>query len=586
MTVLRAYQAEGDRMINEAWANPETQSVMYRLACGMGKTPVIGKVCNDHDGHGIVTAHRGVLVTQISQQLAREGIKHRIIGSDAVARQARNNHIEELGRMFVDPHSTWNVASVDTLYQMNPLDDLFRRTTKFIGDEAHHFLRANKWGKAWHMCRNPKLQTLLVTATPDRADGMGLGSDSDGIADLLIEGPDMAWGIANGYLTDYRAWCPTPTDLDLSGVDISSATGDYNEAQLRKAMAKSTAIVGDIVSTYLKHAKGMLGVTFAVDVSEATKIAAAFNAAGVPAVVLSAKTPEAERNRHLKDYAARKILQLVNVDLFGEGFDLPAIECLSMGRPTASWPLFEQQANRATRLMISRFLMNAWDTFTVAKRLQHIAESPKPFALIFDHVGNMLRHGLPEKPHVFSLNRRAKRSGPGDAIPTIACDQCEAPYEIIEPRCPWCGASKPLPDEKARSMPNLVGGDIFELTPEQRLKMLGDANAVMSSFVPVPQNIPAHAQMRLRNVAAEKRTAQRLLRHYVGWWAGLYPGETHKMITQRFYYEFRRIDMLSAFALNKADAETLIEKIKQKLDGIVINDLDSIHQQPQVSTTA
>ena len=585
MTVLRAYQAEGDRMINEAWANPETQSVMYRLACGMGKTPVIGKVCNDHDGHGIVTAHRGVLVTQISQQLAREGIKHRIIGSDATARQARNNHIEELGRMFVDPHSSWSVASVDTLYMMNPLDDLFRRCTKFIGDEAHHFLKANKWGKAWHMCRNPKLQTLLLTATPGRADGMGLGTTTDGIADTLIDGPDMAWGIANAYLTDYRIWCPTAKDLDLDGIDLNKE-GDFNQRQLAKAMAKSTAIVGDVVSTYLKHAKGMLGVTFAVDVSEATKIADAFNAAGIPAVVLSAKTPEAERNRQLKDYAARKILQLVNVDLFGEGFDLPAIECLSMARPTASWPLFMQQFNRATRLMISRFLMNAWDTFSVAQRKQHIAESPKPFAMIFDHVGNVLRHGLPDTPRVLTLDRRAKRSGPSDAIPTIACDQCEAPYEIIEPRCPWCGAPKPLPDEKARSQPNLVGGDIFELTPEARLKLLGDANAVMSSFVPVPQNIPAHAQMRLRNVAAEKRTAQRLLRHYVGWWAGLYPGETHKMITQRFYYEFGRIDMLSAFALNKADAETLIEKIKQKLDGIVINDLDSIHQQPQASEIA
>lgn len=581
MTVLRGYQAEGIARTYAAWDEGHA-SVMYRLACGMGKTPVIGRICDDHDGHGIVTAHRSVLVTQISQQLAREGIKHQIIGSEATKRQARNNHIEEFGRIYVDPHSRWSVASVDTLVGMNPLDDLFRRCTRFLGDESHHFLKMNKWGKAWHMCRNPDLKTFLPTATPARADGMGLGIHHDGIADVLVEGPDQKWGIDNGYLTGYRIWCPKPTDLDLSGVDISATTGDYNEAQLRKAMAKSTAIVGDIVSTYCKHARGKLGVTFAVDVSEAEKIAAAFNLAGVPAAVISAKTPEAERNKLLKAFSKRELWQLVNVDLFGEGFDLPAIECVSMGRPTASWPLFVQQFNRALRLMISRMLMNAWDTFSVTQRLQHIAESPKPFAMIFDHVGNALRHGLPDKPRVFTLDRRAKRSGPSDAIPNIACPECEAPYEIIEPRCPYCGAPKPLPDDKARSQPNLVGGDIFELTLEQRLKMLGDAEAVMSSFVPVPPGMAPAVGMRLHNVAHEKRSAQRLLRHHVAWWAGKYRGEPESKVVQRFYFTFG-IDMLSAFALATSDANALTEKIKEKLAGIIINDLDSLHQTQRIA---
>lgn len=583
MTVLRAYQGEAIARTYGAW-DEDIRSVMYRLACGMGKTPIIGRVCDDHDGEGIVTAHRSVLVTQISQQLAREGVKHRIIGSEATKRQARNNHIEEFGRIFVDPHSRWNVASVDTLVGMNPLDDLFRRATRFVGDEAHHFLKMNKWGRAWHMCRNPQMKTLLLTATPARADGMGLGVTSDGIADLLIEGPDQKWGIENGYLTGYRIWCPKPTDLDLSGVEVSATTGDYNEAQLRKAMAKSTAIVGDIVSTYCKHARGKLGVTFAVDVSEAEKIAAAFNLAGVPAAVISAKTPEAERNKLLKAFSKRELWQLVNVDLFGEGFDLPAIECVSMGRPTASWPLFVQQFNRALRLMISRLLMNAWDTFTIGQRLQHIAESPKPFAMIFDHVGNALRHGLPDKPRVFTLDRRAKRSGPSDAIPNIACPECEAPYEIIEPRCPYCGAPKPLPDEKARSQPNLVGGDIFELTVEQRLKMLGDAIGVMSSFVAIPAGASNVVAMSKHKQANERKVAQRLLRHHVAWWAGKYPGEPESKIVQRFYYTFN-IDMLSAFGLGATDATALTEKIKEKLAGIVINDLDSLHQ-PQRSEHA
>lgn len=575
MTILRAYQQEGIDRTNAAWDEGH-KAVMYRLACGMGKTPIIGRVCEEHDGWGVVTAHRGVLVTQISQQLAREGIRHRIIGSEATKRQARNNHLEEFGKQFVDPHSAWHVASVDTLYKMNPLEEIFRKSTRFIGDEAHHFLAMNKWGKAYNLFRHPDLKALLPTATPARADGMGLGRHADGIADVMVEGPDMRYGIDNGYLTDYRIWCPTAKDLDLSGIDLNKE-GDFNQAQLAKAMAKSTAIVGDIVNTYVKHAMGKLGVTFAVDVSEANKICAEFNRQGVPAAVLSAKTPEAERNRQLKDFANRKLWQLVNVDLFGEGFDLPAIECVSMGRPTASWPLFMQQFNRALRLMISRFLMNAWDTYPPFQRKQLIAESPKPYAMIFDHVGNTLRHGLPDKPRLFSLDRRAKRSGPSDAIPMISCPECENPYEIIEDRCPYCGAAKPVPDQSMRGAPNLVGGDIFELSSEMRAKMLGDAAKAVSSWVPIPPGALPVVVAGINNKHRAKVRAQKLLRHYVGWWAGLYPGDSDAKIVRRFYHTFN-IDMLGAFALGTQDAEELLERIKSKLAGIVINDLESADQ--------
>jgi superfamily II DNA or RNA helicase len=578
MTILRGYQDKGVRDTYEAWDNGKL-SVMYRLACGMGKTPVIGRICDDHDGWGVVTAHRAVLVTQISQQLAREGIRHRIIGSEATKKQARDNHLQEFGKHFVDPHAGWHAASVDTLYMMNPDEEIFRRSTRFIGDESHHFLRMNKWGKAWNLFKHPDLRTFLPTATPARADGMGLGSHADGIADVLIEGPDQKWGIDNGYLTGYRIWCPTAKDLDLNGIDLNKE-GDFNQNQLAKAMAKSTAIVGDVVSTYIKHAMGKLGVTFAVNVEEANKIAAEFNRRGVPAAVLDSKTSETERNRQLKAFEQRKLWQLVNVDLFGEGFDLPAIECVSMARPTASWPLFVQQFNRALRLMISRILMNAWDTYPPHQRKQFIAESPKPFAMIFDHVGNTLRHGLPDKPRVFSLDRRAKRSGPSDAIPTIACDVCENPYEIIEDRCPYCGAPKPVPDPSARSGPNLVGGDIFELTPDVIAKMLGDASSAASAWAPVPEGVQPYVAEGIRNRARTKAHTQKLLRHYVGWWCGLYPGDSTTKLVRRFYYEFN-IDMLSAFALKTADAETLLERVKLKLDGIVINDLDYIHQPQQ-----
>lgn len=157
----------------------------------------------------------------------------------------------------------------------------------------------------------------------------------------------------------------------------------------------------------------------------------------------------------------------------------------------------------------------------------------------------------------------------------ISCPECENPYEIIEDRCPYCGAPKPVPDPANRSAPNLVGGDIFELTPEVRAKMLGEAAKAANAWEAIPAGAtPMVVQSKINNGRARAQ-AQKLLRHHVGWWAGLYRGESEGKIIRRFFYEFN-IDMLGAFALGTQDANELTERVKSKLAGIVINDLESL----------
>lgn len=527
-------------------------------------TVVIGEICNEHNGYGLALAHRSVLVAQISQALAREGVKHSLIAAEATKRQIRMNHMEEFGRNWVDPNAKWACASVDTLIAMNAANDFFRKVTLAIADEGHHVLKKNKWGRAFGLFQNSRF--LMPTATPGRSDGMGLGSHADGYADILVRGPEMRWGIDNGYLTDYRVFCPKPTDLDLSGVDISKTTGEFNTEQLRKAMANSTSIVGDVVKHYVTHAMSKLGVTFAVDISEATKIAAGFNLAGVPAAVITADTPETERNRLLRDFRDRKIWQLVNVDLFGEGFDLPAIECVSMARPTASFGLFTQQWGRALRLMINPVLMAAWDTYTVTQRLQFIRESQKPKAIIFDHVGNVLRHlGPPDKPRPWSLDRRSKRSGPSDAIPMYVCESCEGPYEIVYKVCPHCGHERPAPEPSARSSANLVDGDLFELLPEVLKNMRGDVDKIDGpAYVPnALQSNPNAARAVVLNHHTRK-VAQFHLRKSIDWWAGIYPDDDDSINYKRFFHTFK-IDVLSAMALGAPDADKLRSQVNEKL---------------------
>ena len=571
MPVLRGFQRNVKSDNKTEWNNGSPITVVAS-ATGTGKTVMMASHCADHNDYGCAIAHRKELVGQIAMALAVEGVRHSIIAPKETIAYIRNKQLEELGKHYVDPMAKWSVASVDTLINRNPNEPFFKRVTQVHFDEGHHVTRMNKWGAAFSMFSNPNLHGALWTACPDRADGQGLGKCADGVADALVEAPPMRWMIDNGYLTDYEVYCPTPRDLDLSGLTVMES-GDFSMTEMQKAMAKSQTVVGDVVDTYCKRAWGKLGITFAVGIAEAEKIAAEFNRRGVPAAVLHGKSPAAERDAALKQFANRKIWQLVNVDLFDEGFDLPAIECVSFARPTASFNKYAQMWGRALRLMISEYLASIWDTLSSAERLHQISISEKPIALIFDHVGNLLRHkGPPDKPRVWKLERRQKRA-PADGIPLRICTACEQPYERWLLQCPYCGVGAPAPEGGARS-PETVDGDLFLVSPDV-LKAMRDEVDRIDGAAFVPKGVPARPVTVNHH---ERQVAQHHLRATMGWWAAAFPQHSDRENARRFFHTFG-IDILSAQALNKADANALREKIVANLAtcGIVINDLSLPH---------
>jgi superfamily II DNA or RNA helicase len=403
-----------------------------------------------------------------------------------------------------------------------------------------------------------------------RADGRGLGRHHDGLADALVIGPSMRDLIDQGYLTDYRVVCPAPS-VDMTGVEISETTGDFNQHAARKAVHDSPRLVGDVVREYLRWAPGKLGVTFAIDVESATEIAEAFRRAGVPAEVVHSKTKDDLRRSILRRFANREILQLVNVDLFGEGFDLPAIEVVSMARPTQSFPLYAQQFGRSLRLMISEILQGAWDTYTIEQRLDFIAHSGKPKAMVIDHVANIERHGLPDRPRIYSLDRREKRSklATSDAIPLRACINpvCALAYERTYKACPYCSTK---PEPASRSSIVAVDGDLTELDEATLKAMRGEVGRIDGPAPGHPDPRIAGSMWRTHH---ERQIAQRDLRHAMGCWGAIYPDDTESMLFRRFYLVYG-IDVMSAWALNKADAEILQQRIADRLavDGFVIRE--------------
>lgn len=540
------------------------RNVMPVLPTGAGKTVIMGHLAHEYDGYGVSIAHRGELVGQMSVALAREGLRHDIIAPDSLIRTIVAAHMEEIGRSYYDARAKWKVASVDTIVRR----ELPTTWTKQVGmahtDEGHHVQENNKWGRALQIFDNA--YGLMPTATPERADGRGVGRGHGGLVDAMVEGPNMRWLIDSGYLTDYHILAPMPDDLDMSDVEISKATGDYNADKMRAKVKASRKIVGDVVKTYLEHCRGMKGITFAVDVEHATQIAAAFNAAGIPAVIVTANTPEAERREYMRRFRKGDLLQLVNVDLFGEGVDVPAVQVVSMARPTASYGLYTQQFGRALRLLVSPILRAAWHSYSVAQRLQFIAESDKPRAYIIDHVGNVIKHrGPPDwRTDPWSLQAREKRKRADDGIPLRSCanEMCLQPFERIYPACPYCGWVPPEPADRSR--PEFVDGDIVLYTQELLQQLFGEKQKFDSTFVAIPEGVDRNSRIahRLRNIHANNYASQKLLREVMA--LEFPPGLDERVANRRFFHKYG-VDTLSAQGLTSALAEELRQRILEKV---------------------
>lgn len=668
-STLRPYQIDVIDRVNQEWQNG-SQNVCLVLPTGAGKTRCTAEVVKNHKDYTCVIAHRQELVSQLSLALAREGVKHRIIGSTNVVKMCVKIHMEELGWSAYDAQSPVAVAGVDTLLRRTdqlrtwlprvklwvtdecfpagtlvdgiPIEQLkvgdyvtaynedshsfekrqvvrlfknpapqrmvtlyisgksitstwnhpyftkrgwvnaieiryddrilekckngssrWRRTyakgissgngyvynieveglhTYTVNDivvhNCHHLTQDNKWGKAISLF--PHAKGLGVTATPLRADGKGLSRETDGLLDSMVVGLSMRDLIDMGYLSEYRIFAP-PSDLDLSEVKLT-AGGDFSHDALVKATRKSK-IMGDVVSHYLRIANGKRGITFATDIQSAKDIADQFNQAGVPAIALDGTTPDLDRMRALRKFRAGEYLQVVNVDLFGEGTDIPAVEVVSMARATQSYGLYVQVFGRALRIM-----------------------EGKTHAIIIDHVGNVQRHGLPDAPRKWSLDRRDRKSKgtDPDVIPVRACPHCAAVYERIYKECPLCGYIAP---PVARNAPELVDGDLHELDAET----LAEMRKAIEHMDRTPEEVRAECEAKYQPLLGQLATVKRhkedqegqaLLREAIAWWRGYREaeGEETSVSYRRFFHTYG-VDVLTAQTLRSKEANKLAERL-------------------------
>mgnify|MGYP001571949761 CR=1 FL=1 len=499
----RDYQIALKEQTYAAWQAGQ-RNVLNVLPTGAGKSLVMSDIILDGAYQNLnqcVIAHRNELVSQMSAHIGRRAVPHRIIGSDSTIKQIQKQHRTLFeGQQFVHPTARTAVVGVDTL--MARSKDLIKwahQQDRWLGDEFHHCIAGsnpNKWGKAVSMM--PNAFGVGFTATPCRADGQGLGRHADGVFDIMNVGPSMRQLINQGYLSDFEIVCPT-SDLQVDEDELS-ADGDWSSQKLKKA-AKKSHIVGDVVENYCKYAFGRSAIVFATDIETGNDIAKKFNEWGVRATCLSSETPSFTREYYINEFKIGRLTVLINVDLFDEGFDVPTCDVVIMARPTASIGKYRQMVGRALRFV------------------------PNKVALIIDMVSNIKRHRLPDEEKLWTLDRREKRAKhkkDPEELELAVCRTCTKPYEPYLTACPHCGAAKPLPAPRERTL-EMVEGDLILLDRATLEKMR--QTVILESAGSIGQRI-GMAAGAIAGAAGVKRQMEKIAAHNhlketIAQWAGI-----------------------------------------------------------------
>lgn len=424
MNGLRDYQ---QKLLGEVRVGFRSyQAIVAQSATGSGKTQIGAHAVRSATEKGndvIWLAHRRELLEGTSNTFREAGIPHSLL----------------MGGTHHNPRLRATIASVGML--ANRLETV-RPPRLLIVDECHHST-ASQYDKIIRWVEENGGKAIGLTATPWRLSGEGL----DDHYDHMALGPPVTWLIANGYLSDYRAYAPSAPDL--SGVH--TLAGDYVKNEIDQVM-KGKAIVADCVSQWRRYAQGKRTIGFAVSVEHSQMMVEEFLGAGIPAAHIDAGTPAHVRRQHILNFATGHLLVLWNCDLFSEGFDLSAIagrdvpiEAAIQARPTKSLTLHLQQVGRALR------------------------RKPYP-AILLDLCGNLTRLGLPDHPHEWTLRGRPKKGRGGnatEAAPMVRkCQSCDVMFPIALPSCPHCGTAQQAAGGGGRKVEE-VAAELREIDREQ-----------------------------------------------------------------------------------------------------------------------
>lgn len=351
---LYNYQAEMKERIDVAFRS--YRSVMVQMPTGTGKTVLLSEVVKGEEQRVKnpwvwIVVHRRELVEQIRDTL------NTMLSCPYSTLDTTSPLLSENSRIKI-----MSIQWLSRHYQ-----DMAEKPSLIVIDEAHHAV-AKTYAEV--MNAYPEARKLGMTATPCRLNKKGFTD----LFDVLLQSWPTKKFIADGRLSLYDYMSIKADSIDqrmVFGLTKRGADGDFSLKEMSEKLDVQPSIER-LCDTILRYASNKKGIVYAIDIKHAEHIAEQYRVHGIHAVAISSKTPNDERRLTIDNFKAGLIQVLVNVDLFGEGFDCPDVEFIQLARPTLSLAKYLQQVGRGMRVF-----------------------EGKKFCLILDNVGLYRLFGLP-----------------------------------------------------------------------------------------------------------------------------------------------------------------------------------------------
>ena len=438
------------RQIEEAFR--KHQSVMVQMPTGTGKTILLAEVVKSEKGKvknpdGVkseerrvknpcvwIVVHRRELVEQIEKTLAKQ------LDSSFFTLHSSLNPLDSSLTPLPSslPPRVFSIQWLSKHYH-----ELEEKPSLIIIDEAHHAV-AKTYKEV--MDAYPEARKLGLTATPCRLNRRGFTD----LFDVLLQSWSVKKFIADGWLSlyDYMSIREDSDDWRVvSSLKKRGADGDFSLNEMSEKLNVLPSIER-LCDTILRYAPDKKGITYAIDIDHAERIAQYYREHGLNAVAISSKTPPEERKQLIEWFKNTnchespedsntnyhelptnlstnchelerdlntnshelfsncrqfkiqkfkigfadnsKLKILITVDLFGEGFDCPDVEFIQLARPTLSLSKYLQQVGRGMRVF-----------------------DGKKYCLILDNVGLYRLFGLPSDDRDWQAMFEGSMAGKG-----------------------------------------------------------------------------------------------------------------------------------------------------------------------------
>ena len=362
------------------------QSVMVQMPTGTGKTVLLSEVVKSEEQRVKnpwvwIVVHRRELVEQIRDTL------NTMLSCPYSTLDTTSPLLSENSRIKV-----MSIQWLSRHYQ-----DMAEKPSLIVIDEAHHAV-AKTYAEV--MNAYPEAKKLGVTATPCRLNKKGFTD----LFEVLLQSWPTKKFIADGRLSLYDYMSIKADSIDqrmVFGLTKRGADGDFSLKEMSEELDVQPSIER-LCDTILRYASNKKGIVYAIDIKHAEHIAEHYRVHGIHAVAISSKTPNDERRLTIDKFKAGLIQVLVNVDLFGEGFDCPDVEFIQLARPTLSLAKYLQQVGRGMRVF-----------------------EGKKFCLILDNVGLYRLFGLPSDERDWQSMFEGQIAGKGNIT------QAEELYGVV-----------------------------------------------------------------------------------------------------------------------------------------------------------